>query len=214
MTEEFTSQKQNFFNNWAPNYDFVFVSVFYQALHLRLLDYLGLPDRSQVLDLGCGTGKLLDRLADRFPDLQGIGVDLSAEMLRQARLANRHHPRLIFVRGNAEDLPCGAGQFDAVFNTVSFLHYQHPDRVFAEISRVLKPGGKFYLVDYIPPSTSQTQEVSFTPGGARFYSPERRAKLGQQAGLTCLEHHSLLDRVYLTIFELKSTYANWLNYGR
>lgn len=205
MTEEFTSQKQNFFNSWAPNYDFVFVSVFYQALHRRLLDYLGLPDRSQVLDLGCGTGKLLDRLANHFPDLQGIGVDLSPEMLRQARLANRHRPRLIFVRGNAEDLPCGAGQFDAVFNTISFLHYQHPDRVFAEISRVLKPGGKFYLVDYIPRSISLTQEVSLTPGGARFYSPERRAELGQQAGLTCLEHHSLLDRVYLTIFELKST---------
>jgi ubiquinone/menaquinone biosynthesis C-methylase UbiE len=199
MTADFTSKKQTFFNNWAPNYDFVFVSVFYQALHRRLLDYVTLPDRSQVLDLGCGTGKLLDRLATHFPDLQGIGVDLSPEMLRQARLANRHHPRLIFANGNAEDLPCGAAQFDAVFNTISFLHYQHPDRVFSEVSRVLKPGGKFYLIDSIPPLTDRSQSVPLTPGGARFYSPVRRAELGLEAGLTCLGHHSLFDRIYLTI---------------
>lgn len=201
MTDEFTSQKQIFFNNWAPTYDFVFVSVFYQALHQRLLDYVTLPNRSQVLDLGCGTGKLLDRLATNFADLQGIGVDLSPQMLRQARLANRHHPRLIFVSGNAEDLPCGAGQFDAVFNTISFLHYQHPDRVLAEVGRVLKPGGKFYLVDYIPRCGTRSPQVPLTPGGARFYRLERRAQLGTEAGLTCLAHHSLLGAVFLTIFQ-------------
>jgi ubiquinone/menaquinone biosynthesis C-methylase UbiE len=201
LTEQFTHQKQTFFDKWAPNYDFVLVSVFYQSLHRRLLDYLTLPERAQVLDLGCGTGKLLDRLADRFPDLQGMGIDLSPEMLRQARQSNRHHPRLIYVRGNAEDLPCGAEQFDAVFNTISFLHYQHPDRVFAEVSRVLKPGGKFYLVDYVPQTSETIQQVPLTPGGAKFYSREQRAKLGNSVGLTCVSHHNLLGRVLLTIFE-------------
>jgi SAM-dependent methyltransferase len=200
MNEQFTERKRTFFDQWAPNYDFVLVSAFYQALHRRLLDYLTLPEQAQVLDLGCGTGKLLDRLADRFPDLQGIGVDLSPAMLRQARLANRHHPRLIFVRGNAEDLPCGVSQFDAVFNTISFLHYEHPDRVLGEVSRVLKPDGKFYLVDYVPRNQEPSRKVSLTPGGARFYSPGERAKLGIAADLTCLAHHNLLGGVILTIF--------------
>jgi ubiquinone/menaquinone biosynthesis C-methylase UbiE len=201
MTDRFTQEKQTFFDKWAPNYDFVLVSPFYQALHRRLLEYLALPERSQVLDLGCGTGKLLDRLADRFPDLQGIGVDLSRQMLRQARIANRHHRRLIFVGGNAVDLPCGIEQFDAVFNTISFLHYQQPDRVLAEVRRVLKPGGKFYLVDYVPRNRDRVQEVPLTPGGARFYSREQREELGLTADLTCLAHHNLLGRVLLTIFE-------------
>jgi ubiquinone/menaquinone biosynthesis C-methylase UbiE len=205
LSEQFTHQKQTFFDRWAPNYDFVLVSAFYQALHRRLLDYANLPARSQVLDLGCGTGKLLDRLANSNPDLQGIGVDLSPEMLRQARKANRHHPRLIFVRGNAEDLPCGAEQFDAVFNTISFLHYQNPDRVFAEVSRVLKLGGKFYLVDYVPRHQSNTQEVPLTPGGARFYSRDGREKLGNEVGLSCVAHHNLLAGVLLTVFKKRSS---------
>lgn len=200
MTNQSLHNKEKFFDLWAPNYDFLFLSVFYQAVHKRLLEYVNFPDRVDVLDLGCETGRLLDRLATQFPQMRGTGLDLSSEMLRQAREGNRHHPRLIYIQGNAEALPFADGQFDAVFNTLSFLHYPKPEQVFSEVSRVLHPGGQFYLVDPTASRQAGTWRVPVSPGGIRIYSPEVREKLGIQAGLNCLGHYYLLGSVLLTIF--------------
>lgn len=84
-----SSNKRQLFDRWAPLYDLLFPSVFYQAIHQRLLDYVDLPQQAHVLDIGCGTGRLLNRLATKYSDLQGTGLDFSAEMLRQARRTNR-----------------------------------------------------------------------------------------------------------------------------
>ncbi len=112
--QDFFSQKQWIFDRWASTYDWLFPSVFYQAVHQRLLEFVDLPERANILDLGCGTGRLLNRLASHSPTLNGTGLDLSPQMIRQARRGNRHHPRLIFLEGNAEALPFAKGQFDAV----------------------------------------------------------------------------------------------------
>ncbi|MGI0483876.1 class I SAM-dependent methyltransferase [Pantanalinema rosaneae CENA516] len=199
MTNDFFQQKQWLFDRWAPSYDRLLPSVFYRAIHKRLLDYVQLPDRPQVLDLGCGTGRLLDRLVAQLPDLFGIGCDLSSEMIHQARLAKRH-PQLIFVEGNAEALPFANEQFDAVFNTISFLHYPNPTAVLTEVRRVLQPNGRFYLVDFTPGQwIKPTTEIKL-PSNIRFYSPFVREHFGQQSGLSCLGHHYLLGPVLLTEF--------------
>lgn len=194
------NKKEQLFDSWAPFYDILFPSVFYQAIHKRLMEYVELPARASLLDLGCGTGRLLDRLATQFPDLSGTGLDLSAEMLRIARLQNRHRPRLIYVQGNAESLPFANGQFDAIFNTLSFLHYPEPERVFSEVSRVLRPGGRFYLVDLTFRKYTDTQAVAVFPGEIRLYSAAAREHLGKLVGMDCLGHHYLLGAVLLTIF--------------
>lgn len=198
MSEQIFDKKASFFDRWAPNYDIIFTTIFYQALHKRLLSYLTLPNPSFVLDLGCGTGRLLNRLAENFPDLEGIGVDLSPQMLKEARETNQHHPRLIFTQGNAEFLPCADNQFDAVFNTISFLHYPNPQQVFREVSRVLKPARKFYLVDFI--RLYSLESIPFSPGGINFYSAEEREKFAENVGLKTQGHYHLLGRVVLSIF--------------
>lgn len=195
----FIQEKQNFFDLWAKFYDITLTTVFYQAIHQRLLEYVTLPPSPLVLDLGCGTGKLLYRLADKFSDLKGIGGDLSPEMLKKARLANPHHPRLIFTQANAHNLPFADNQFDAVFNTISFLHYLQPEIVFQEVARVLKPKGYFYLADYL--GDNHLRNIFFTPGGIRFYSKIQREKLALQAGLRTLNHHYIFAGVVLTIFQ-------------
>ncbi|HEY9619619.1 MAG TPA: class I SAM-dependent methyltransferase [Crinalium sp.] len=200
MKVDLQQRKQRLFDRWAPSYDWLFPSVFYQAIHQRLLDYVVLPDQANVLDLGCGTGRLLNRLAAHFPELRGTGFDFSAEMLRQARRCNRFHPRLIFVPGTADALPFVDDQFDAVFSSISFLHYPHPQQVFAEVSRVLKPGGCFYWVDPIVSQWSTSHQVPISPGGVRLYSAARREELGQHAGLRCQGHYYLLGFILLTIF--------------
>ncbi|MDJ0520255.1 MAG: class I SAM-dependent methyltransferase [Trichodesmium sp. MO_231.B1] len=195
-----TSIKQTFFDRWAPTYDWLFPSVVYQAIHKRLLEYVNLPTSANVLDLGCGTGKLLHRLAINFPNLQGTGLDLSPEMISQANSRNCYPQRLRFLLGNAEEMPFGEEQFDAVFNTISFLHYPHPQQVFNEVSRVLRPGGYFYLVDSYFKWQDEFQYLSISPGGLNLYSPEAREKLGQEAGLNLQANYYLLGAVLLTIF--------------
>lgn len=200
MTNNFLNNKKLLFDIWAGSYDWILPSVFYRAIHQRLLEYVNLPEPANVLDLGCGTGRLLDRLATKFPNLRGTGLDLSPNMLRVARLSNRHRPRLIYVEGKAELLPFGDGQFDAVFNTISFLHYLEPQQVISEVSRVLTPGGRFYLVDFTFEKEIEAQKVPISAFGVRFYSPRQRETLGSTTGLLCMNHYYLLGPVLLTVF--------------
>ena len=195
---ELPNKKQQLFDRWAPFYDFLFPSVLYQATHIRLLDYVELPENPQVLDIGCGTGRLLNRLAAKYSDLQGTGLDFSEEMVHQARCSNHHRPRLIFVQGDVVPLQFANEQFDAVFNTLSFLHYSEPERVLADVHRVLRPGGTFYLVD--PVGRAGVSRIPVSPGGIRFYSKELRQQLGMQAGLKCIKHQYLLGPNLLSIF--------------
>ncbi|MBR8828465.1 MAG: class I SAM-dependent methyltransferase [Gomphosphaeria aponina SAG 52.96 = DSM 107014] len=198
MTKDISTKKQKFFDRWAPNYDLIFTTIFYQAIHKRLLEYVQLPEHPNILDLGCGTGKLLNRLASNFPDLKGTGLDFSAVMLRQARQQNQHRKRLIYVQGNAESLPFAQGQFDAVFNSISFLHYPNPQQVFSEISRVLKPGGYYYLVDYI--GREKQGFLPISPNGIKFYSKEQRSQFGLNVGLESVGHYYLLGPILLSKF--------------
>ncbi|WP_071188920.1 class I SAM-dependent methyltransferase [Trichormus sp. NMC-1] len=199
MSNNIINNKKQIFDRWSSSYDWTFPSFIYQAIHKRLLSKVELAANANVLDLGCGTGRLLDRLASQFPGIRGTGLDLSPQMLRIARQNNRHRPRLIYVEGNAENLPFAEGQFDAVFNTISFLHYPQPEQVLNEVARVLSPGGRFYLVD-ITANNSIFQLMAKSPAGIKFYSREQREQLGSEVGLLCLGHYYLLGFVLLTIF--------------
>jgi ubiquinone/menaquinone biosynthesis C-methylase UbiE len=194
-----SNSKQEFFNIWAKNYDAIWWTVFYQAIHQRMLEYVKLSDHANILDLGCGTGKLLNRLAGEYPHLTGTGVDFSQEMLRKARKNNQNHPRLIYVQGKAENLPFANDQFDAVFNTISFLHYQNPEQVLKEVNRVLKPSGYFYLADYT--TNADIRKIAFSPEGIKFYSREKREEMGKNTELVCQGHYYLLNGVLLSLFQ-------------
>ncbi|MGB3238549.1 MAG: methyltransferase domain-containing protein [Geitlerinemataceae cyanobacterium] len=197
----FQLSKEQFFDGWASTYDRLFPSVFYQALHQRLLEYVDLPESASVLDLGCGTGKLLDRLASHYPQLQGTGLDFSEKMLAIARSGIRYPARITYVQGRVESLPFDVGQFDAVFSTISFLHYPQPQAVLSEISRVLRPGGRFYLVDSVPSRCmGSTLSLPISEGGITLYGREARSTLGEAAGLTTIAHHYLIAPVVLTVF--------------
>lgn len=194
--------KQTLFDFWSKSYDILLPSVFYQAIHQRILDYTQLPEGATVLDLGCGTGKLLNRLAQHYPSLTGTGLDFSSEMLKQAQIKSYDSNRLTYVQGAADAIPLRQNQYDAVFCTVSFLHYPDPLTVLREVYRVLKPSGRFYLADYIPPAwMGQAQlDVPVWAGNIHFYSPVTRKSLGEKAELVLLDNHYLFGPIMLTIF--------------
>jgi ubiquinone/menaquinone biosynthesis C-methylase UbiE len=204
MSDTFIDKKIKLFDRWSFWYDNLFPTIFYQAIHQRLLEYVRLPERAKVLDIGCGTGRLLNRLGRQYPDMKGIGLDASPQMLQQARRSIQIRPRLIFIQGQSDRLPFAQEEFDAVFCTISFLHYPNPECVFKEIYRVLKRQGVFYLVDYLPGFLWPSWGASGVLGGELFfYSEVERDRLGEQFGFLVKEHVHLLSPVVLSQFEKK-----------
>jgi SAM-dependent methyltransferase len=92
----------------------------------------------RVLDLGCGRGILLDRLATRFRT-QGFGVDISRGTLKGLQSESLHPHRIACSEG--ENLPFRDNSFDLAVSLDVLEHAEAPEPVLAEMLRVLKPGG-------------------------------------------------------------------------
>lgn len=105
------------------------------------------PAPRRILDLGCGTGRLLRRAAGRFPGAGLVGLDVSARMLERARALHRglDGDRLSLVRGDAAHQPFADGSFDAVVCVACSHHWSDPNAVFAEIRRVTEARGVLVL---------------------------------------------------------------------
>lgn len=109
------------------------------AWGLRVLDRLAPAADEHILDIGCGTGRLTADLARRAAPLFIVGLDRSAAMLTEARRHFGAHAQ--FVQGDAAALPV-CGPFDAVFSTATFHWVPDHERLFEEIHRVLRSGGR------------------------------------------------------------------------
>jgi ArsR family transcriptional regulator len=116
----------------------------------RLMAMLPAHSLQSLLDVGTGTGRILELYGAR--GVQGVGIDLSHEMLSVAR-ANLSRAGLanVYVRhGDMYRLPWSAPSFDAVtFHQV--LHFaDDPGAAIAEAARVVRPGGQVVVVDFAP----------------------------------------------------------------
>jgi trans-aconitate 2-methyltransferase len=106
---------------------------------LRVLERLAPSAGERILDIGCGTGRLTSDLTRRARGLFVVGLDRSATMLSEA--ARHVGDRAQFVQADAAALPL-VEHFDAVFSTATFHWVPDHERLFAEIYRVLRPGGR------------------------------------------------------------------------
>jgi ubiquinone/menaquinone biosynthesis C-methylase UbiE len=110
--------------------------------HLWALDLAleGLPPPSRVLDLGTGTGVVAKSLAERYPEAEVVGIDLSPGMIDEARrrLPPQLADRVRFEVGDASALAYPTGEFEFVVlsNMIPF---------FGELARVTAPGGTLVL---------------------------------------------------------------------
>lgn len=93
---------------------------------------------SQVLEIGSGPGHVADRLVQAGAIV--TGVDFSPKMVE---VAQSKYPEIAFRQADAEQLPFEAGSFDAVVANFVVHHLARPEKVFREVYRVLKPGGRF-----------------------------------------------------------------------
>ena len=100
-----------------------------------------------VLDLGCGTGEVISRLAAKFPRASFLGVDLEESHLERARArCAAFGPRVRFETADAHALPYADAAFDFVVCRHVIQAVADPSRVLAEIRRVLRTGGRAHVI--------------------------------------------------------------------
>jgi ubiquinone/menaquinone biosynthesis C-methylase UbiE len=108
-----------------------------------LLSIMKIHPEANVLDIGCGSGRFLNKLNAQYKTQRNIGADISLRQLK-FNLSNNPHGNL-YCLVDAEALPFKDSCFDYIFCFDTFEHLPNPGACIKDISRVLKPQGKILL---------------------------------------------------------------------
>jgi ubiquinone/menaquinone biosynthesis C-methylase UbiE len=142
---------QQEFNRWAEDGEGATMERHHLDITEKTMRRMALSPGERVLDLGCGSGwatRLLARMTgDRRQGFgQAVGVDISDEMIRQARAASKEFDNVMFVVGSAAQIPWEENFFDKVLSVESFYYYPDQERALAELFRVMAPLGRLFIL--------------------------------------------------------------------
>jgi ubiquinone/menaquinone biosynthesis C-methylase UbiE len=137
------------YDDIAPHYDAAMRPLdrwFFAELRRALFSYL--PQEARLLELGAGTGR---NFVYYPPSSLAIATEPNREMLKIARKKAR--PDCVrLVQSCAEQLPFAENSFDAAFASLVFCSLSRPAAAFAELRRVVKPGGTVILLEHVRPN--------------------------------------------------------------
>ncbi|WP_051063042.1 class I SAM-dependent methyltransferase [Ilumatobacter nonamiensis] len=135
-----------FFDLWSSTYDRPGLQqATYRPIHNAVLGRLEGLEPKRILDLGCGTGHLAERLSMMFPKASVVGADLSDGMIERAAERLTDDDMSDFVRADAQHLPLRDHSFDVVTCTESFHWYADQEAAAAELARLIAPGGRVVI---------------------------------------------------------------------
>lgn len=150
-----------------------------------------LPPGGLLLDIGCGTGLFVERYCGRGG--RAVGLDLSPRMIERAR----DRCSADWTVGTADALPFRDDIFDAASSLLAFSYFRDPDRMLAEVLRVLRPGGRLSLCTlgrnfftaglpaiHTIAELVRVRQVGMGAFGERYYTEREMAGLLETAGFT------------------------------
>jgi len=117
----------------------------------QLVEQAGFNGTQRVLDIGCGTGTMMQMIKLRHPELLVVGVDGDREILNLAtRKAFRTNLDVKFNQATSTQLPFADASFDRVVSTLVLHHLDRESktRTLDEMFRVLRPGGQLHVADW------------------------------------------------------------------
>lgn len=186
-------------------------------IHEKLLEQTGNWDGKAVLDIGCGTGRLL--LRGTGDTKCRIGIDVSEKMIQKAKMLSERSAAPAYCRfmtGEACDLPFVSGQFDLVISAWGSFMLSIPEMGLMEMSRMVKKGSGDLIM--LNPSKQMSLEAvkdychTLDISGfdqtslercakmfvqSNIYSKEELTKLLKKHGFTYIEHLPVLDGLAL-----------------
>jgi ubiquinone/menaquinone biosynthesis C-methylase UbiE len=140
------SQVQNQYNQLAQVYDGRWSRYITNTLSF-FKAWAEIPATATVLDVACGTGELERLLLQDHPEQTLVGIDISEQMLVQAR-HKLGYANVTFRQATASRLPFPDQSFDVIVSANAFHYFPEPETALQEMKRVLKPGGKVVILDW------------------------------------------------------------------
>ena len=113
------------------------------------LSHIDLSTGDTVLDIGCGGGNTLARMAERVMEGHLVGIDYAETSVEASRAFNVElieAGRMEILHGSVEALPFDDAYFDAVVTVESFYFWPSPEESLKEVARVIRRGGTFLLL--------------------------------------------------------------------
>jgi ubiquinone/menaquinone biosynthesis C-methylase UbiE len=142
---------QQEFNRWADQGEGAKMERHHLDITEKAMRRMDLRPGGRVLDLGGGAGwarrvraRVVGEGAQGFG--QVVGVDISDEMIRQARAASKEFDNIMFVVGSAAQIPWEENFFDKMLSVESFYYYPDQERALAELFRVMAPKGRLFIL--------------------------------------------------------------------
>ncbi len=180
------SRSMEFFSATADRWDRMRDELF--GLRFDAEAFLGLLDPTWVVgDLGCGTGRTTEMLAPFVAKV--LAVDGSSAMLDGARARLAGLSNVVIKEGDLENLPLTDRSLDVAVILLTLHHVPDPPAVLKEVARVLKPSGRFLLVDMLPHGHEEYRlEMGHVWLG---FSEERIQRELHAVGLSSIRVHAL-----------------------
>src|SRR5262249_27315881 len=144
------------FETIAPRYDFFTVFFSYgmdRGWKRKLIEMLGLKGNEKTLDLACGTGDITFALGERLHSGVAIGLDITQAMIdiAEGKRRARNVSNVSFQCADIMSMPFPDASFDCVTCGYALRNVPDVELALVEIKRVLKPGGRFYSLDFAHP---------------------------------------------------------------
>lgn len=142
---KYKENSRKHFNKQAPRYMQTWDGRYCSRMYDSIMANIQPHPFDALLEVGCGPGELLALLAQKYPDAETFGMDLSEGMIAQAQ--KKLYPPIELRIGDVEEMPWPQHRFDLLICNAAFHHFPDPLKSLAEMCRVLKPGGKVVIAD-------------------------------------------------------------------